>query len=142
MIGFVIPFKSKAKSKNWELDCALLNRTVSSVLNQASSSYKCYVVYSDLPPNPVQNEKVAWIQFPFSFLESHQIADEERSAVQYGLGKFLPNFYDQGKKSMYGSSFAKKDGCKYIMSLDADDLLSNKLAGFIEDNLNSNVIGW
>jgi hypothetical protein len=142
MIGFVIPFKSRMRSKNWEMDCALLNRTISSVLSQSSKNYKCYVVYSDLPDKPAQDNKVIWVQFPFPFLESHQIGDEERCAVQYGLGKFLPNFYDQGKKSLYGSSFAKKDNCSYIMSLDADDLLSNKLVNFIDNNLTYQSSGW
>lgn len=142
MVGFVIPFKSKLRSKNWVVDCALLNRTVLSVLNQTNDNFRCYVVYSDLPENAVKDEKIVWIKFPFPFLESHQIEDEERCAIRYGLGKFLPNFYDQGKKSMYGSSFAKKDKCAYIMSLDADDLLSNKLVEYIQEKTFLNICGW
>ncbi|HVG42527.1 MAG TPA: hypothetical protein VM888_13010 [Chitinophagaceae bacterium] len=142
MIGFVIPFKSRLKSKEWRLDCALLNRTIGSVLNQKSENFKCYVVYSDIPDNPVQHQKVQWIQFPFPFLESHQIEDEEKYVVRYGLGKNLPFFYDQGKKIMYGCSFAKKDGCRFIMSLDSDDLLSNKLVTFIENSNQPENCGW
>lgn len=142
MIGFVIPFKSRLRSKNWALDCALLSRTLHSLLNQTSKSFRCYVVYSDLPDAPVQHHKLVWIPFPFPFLESSQIEDEELFLTRYGLGKFLPNFFDQGKRILYGTSFARKEGCTYIMSVDADDLLSNKVAAFVENNGSPRACGW
>ena len=142
MFGFVIPFKSKEKSKDWAQDCAFLVRTLRSVLNQNNKNFRCYVVYSDLPLNVVENEKVVWVRFPYPFLASHEIEDEERSAVQYGLGKFLPNFYDQGKKILFGAAQAKKDSCRYIMSLDADDLVSNKLVEFVQQQTSANEAGW
>ena len=142
MLAFVIPFKSKARSKDWSFDGALLKRTILSVLHQTNANFKCYVVYSDLPEHRVQHDKVVWIQFPFPFLESHEIEDEERCAVRYGLGKFLPNFYDQGKKIMYGCAEAKKDQCAYIMSLDADDLVSNQLVEYVDQHSPSGGCGW
>jgi hypothetical protein len=142
MTGFVIPFKSKAKSKNWELDCAFLLRTIRSVLKQLNPNFKCYVVYSDLPLQTIEDAKVEWINFPYPFLESREIEDEERCAVRYGLGSFLPNFYDQGKKILYGASRAKQDGCDYITSLDADDMVSRDLVSFIERNKASQPCGW
>lgn len=134
MVGFVIPFKSRAKSKNWTLDCSLLNRTLGSVLNQTDEKFKCYVVYSDLPLDPLQNEKIVWVQFPFPFFDRNSIEDAEK---YNSFGKtqteweHLPFFFDQGKKSLYGTAFAKREGCNYIMMLDADDLLSNKLVAYI-----------
>src|SRR5690349_16645662 len=142
MVGFVIPFKSKKKSKDWELDCRLLNRTIRSVLNQTAKNFKCYVVYSDLPPDPIHHEKLQWIQYPFPFLESHEIEDEEKFKIRYGLGKNLPFFFDQGKKIMYGVSFAKKDGCRFAMSVDSDDLLSNKLVQYVQEDSRPGDCGW
>lgn len=142
MVGFVIPFKSKDKSKNWVQDCAFLVRTLQSVLNQSDKNFRCYVVYSDLPLHLIEDDKIEWVHFPYPFLASHQIEDEERCAVRYGLGKYLPSFYDQGKKILFGASRAKKGGCHYIMSLDADDLISNRLVSFVHEQQSSNECGW
>lgn len=127
MVGFVIPFKSKAKSKNWQKDCLLLKRTLESVLNQTDTNFRCYVVYTNLPELRPEDEKVTWLQFPFSFLESHQIADEEK----YKGWTHLPFFFDQGRKALYGAMAGKMDGCNYIMMLDADDLLACKLTEYV-----------
>src|SRR5829696_6359063 len=106
MVGFIIPFKSKAKSKNWELDSALLNRTLKSLLNQTDRGFKCYVVYSDLPEAPLQHEKINWVQFPFPFFDRHKIEDAEKydsigkEKIEWG---HLPFFFDQGKKALFGA---------------------------------------
>src|SRR5690606_4716603 len=48
-----------------------------------------------------------------------------------------------GKKITYGCKIAKEDGCDYIMSVDADDLISNQLLNYIEaNNNNGKVPGW
>lgn len=141
VLGFVIPFKSKQKSKNWSKDCAFLERTLGSVINQKDDGFRCYVVCSDLPDTPMHHEKIEWIVYPFPFLESHEIEDEERSAVQYGLGSFLPAFYDQGKKILYGAKQARTRGCRYIMSLDADDLVSDRLVAHVR-SAGGNEAGW
>lgn len=117
-------------------------RTLRSVLNQSDKNFRCYVVYSDRPLKAIEDDKIEWVQFPFPFLASHEIADEERSAVKYGLGNYLPNFYDQGKKILFGASRAKKDGCKYIMSLDADDMVSDRLVSFVLNHPSRNEGGW
>lgn len=142
MLGFVVAFKSKAKSKNWETDSALIRRTISSLLNQTNPDYHIYVAYSDLPDNPVEDDKVSWIQFPYSFVEMEGIEDREIFLTRYTLGNYLPGFYDQGKKSLYASSFARKDGCSYIMSVDYDDLLSNKVAEFVNRADEKTNYGW
>ncbi|MDQ6608472.1 MAG: hypothetical protein M3Y85_01470, partial [Bacteroidota bacterium] len=142
MLGFVIALKSKAKSKNWIIDSKLVNRTISSLLNQKHPAYHIYVAYTDLPDNPIENKKVSWISFPYPFLNMEDIEDREVFLTRYTLGNYLPGFYDQGKKSLYASSFAKKDGCKYIMSVDYDDLLSNKVSAFVNTADSQTNPGW
>lgn len=39
--------------------------------------------------------------------------------------------WDKSKKIFLGCKKAKEDGCHFIMSVDADDLISNKLVGYI-----------
>lgn len=142
MLGFVIALKGKAKSKNWSVDSRLIKRTLLSLLNQEDQRFKIYVAYSDMPNDPVEHEKVEWIQFPFPFAEMEDIVDREVFLTRYTLGKHLPGFYDQGKKSLYAASFARKDGCKYIMSVDYDDLLSRKISAFVNHADSSNNYGW
>ncbi len=142
MLGFVIALKSKAKSKSWSKDSLLVARTVKSLLNQTNADFKIYIAYSDLPEKPVQDERVQWIQFPYSFAEMEDISDREIFLTRYTLGPYLTGFYDQGKKSLYAASFARKEGCRYIMSVDYDDLLSNKISGFVNSADEAKNYGW
>lgn len=120
----------------------MVNRTVRSLLNQTDPRFKVYVAYSDLPENPIQDEKVQWIQFPYPFLEMDQISDREVFLTRYTLGPYLPGFFDQGKKSLYAASFARRDGCRYIMSVDYDDLISNRIAAFVNTSEEKANYGW
>jgi hypothetical protein len=137
MLGFVIPFKAKEKSKDWARDCALLKRTIQSILNQQDPSFKCYVIYSDMPPDPITDGKIIWIHFPFPFVEIEQMIDKDK--LKNNTQAHF--FFDQGKRILYGCNFAKKDGCKYIMAVDADDLVSNRIAGFVNDLKSSENVG-
>lgn len=142
MLGFVIAFKSKAKSKNWLKDSLLIKRTIGSLLNQTDPGFKIYVAYTDLPEDPVRHPSVQWVQFPFPFAEMDDITDREVFLTRYTLGKHLPGFYDQGKKSLYAASFARKDGCRYILSVDYDDLISNKITAFVNGADEGCNYGW
>jgi len=142
MLGFVIALKGKAKSKNWSKDSLLVNRTLRSILNQTDPRFKIYVAYTDLPEDPLQHEKIQWLQFPYPFLEMEDINDREIFLTRYTLGPYLTGFYDQGKKSLYAASFARKEGCQYIMSVDYDDLISNKIAAFVNGSDRAKSYGW
>ena len=50
--------------------------------------------------------------------------------------------FDQGKRVLYGSTFARQDGCKYIMSFDADDLISSKFVNNLSEIVHLNEFGW
>lgn len=142
MLGFVVALKSKAKSKNWTADSRLVKRTVLSLLNQKDKNFKIYIAHTDLPDDPVQHPQVEWIPFPFPYAQMDDIADREVFLTRYGLGHHLPNLYDQGKKSLYASSFARRDGCRYVMSVDYDDLISNRIAGFVNNADATKNHGW
>lgn len=143
MIGFILPFKPKKESGNWENDNLLLAQTIHSILSQTNPCFKVYVVYSDLPTVIIDNPKVRYINFSFPFME---YAEVDRA----NPGEFIPNTkrlverrFDKGRKSIYGCHYAKEDGCDYLMLVDADDLISNKLVSYIEGNKNNNTLpGW
>jgi hypothetical protein len=143
MMAFVIPFRSKASSDHWKFHSALVNRTIKSILNQVNKDFKVIVVYSDYPENKVDSEFVIWLHFPFPFLKVQDITDYESHGKQYlKTDRDIEFSMDQGRKSIFGSSFAKDLGCNYIMSVDADDLVSDKISQFVADNAAANCPGW
>lgn len=143
MLAFVIPFRSKATSDNWTYHSALINRTIKSLSNQLNSDFKVIVVYTDYPENMVDSEFVVWLHYPFSFLRVHEITDYESHAKKYvKTDRDIEFSMDKGRKSMFGSRYARDLGCNYIMSVDADDLVSNKISEFVADNKGTNCPGW
>jgi hypothetical protein len=143
MIAFVIPFRSKATSDNWSFHSALLNRTIQSMLNQSNSDFRVIVVYSDYPENKIDSKFVIWLHFPFPFLKVDDITDYESHGKRYlRTNRDIEFSMDQGRKSIFGSRHAKDLGCNYIMSVDADDLVSNKISQFVADNKETNCPGW
>ena len=144
MLGFVVPFKSKAKSNDWEKDSLLLKRTLESTLNQVDENFRCYVVYSDMPLYPIYDSKIEWVHFPFDFLELEQIADLHTFIRRPNAHPeaYATRFLDQGKRVLFGCTKAINNGCDYIMMLDADDLVSNRLSQFVNMNNRKENFGW
>lgn len=143
MMSFVIPFRSKSSSANWPYHSALLYRTIKSVLNQSDNKFKVIVVYTDYPERVIEHENLTWLHFPFPFLTIREINDYESYAKQYfAKEKYAEYAMDQARKSIYGSKLAKEMGCKYIMSVDADDLVSNKIAQFVNKFESKENPGW
>lgn len=143
MIAFIVPFRSKTSSKNWDFHSSLLNRTLQSISNQTNSNFQIVVVYTDFPKNKFESKFVTWLHFPFPFLKVKDITDYESHAKQYFLKEQYAEFsMDQGRKSIFGAEYARKSGYRYIMSVDADDLVSNKIAQFVEDNQENSDAGW
>lgn len=139
MIGFVVPFKPKANSKNWDNDSALLIATLKSICNQSSSDFKAYVVYHDLPNEGFDHPSLEYIKFPFEFCTIEMTTNR---TTRHELDPVMTvNGFDQGKKSLYGATIAKNDGCEYIMSVDSDDLISNRIAEFV-NNYQKQSDGW
>lgn len=133
MLAFILPLKPKSQSRNWENDCALLKSAVNSLLNQKSNNYKIYVVYSDDPKLNIVSDKLHLIHFPFPFTSSNEIPEFNEILLHFSNDTImLERRWDKSRKIFYGCKAAKEDGCKYLMSVDADDLISNKLVAYID----------
>ncbi|QCR22163.1 hypothetical protein [Pontibacter sp. SGAir0037] len=141
MIAFVIPVKPKFNSKDWGNDNALLSRTLKSICNQTNSGFLVYVVYHDLPELTFDHPNIKFIQYPFSYLNSDSIEDLEDYALKYYSRKYAEYMFDKGKKITFGCDKAKRDGCNFIMAVDSDDLVSNKIAKFVNSSSASKP-GW
>lgn len=141
MLGFVIPIKPRKHSRNWEMDNDLLNRTLQSICGQTSKSFQVIIVYTDLPDIKLSGVHIHAIQYPYGDISIEQITDWEDRSKWYAP-EYAERMMDKSRKIMMGCGFAKELGCTYLMAVDSDDLVSNKLAGFVFENGKTRCAGW
>ena len=111
-----------------------MEATILSLLQQQSRNFNIYVVYSDDPQLNIVSDKLHFIQFPFSFVSFEDIPDSTEMLHYFSNDKIMmERRWDKSRKIFYGCKAAKEGGCTYLMSVDADDLVSNKLVAHIED---------
>lgn len=139
MIGFIVPFRPFQNSKNWSNDSKLLANTLKSICNQTVSHFRVYVVHHDLPEDIYVHPNLSYINFPYEFCTMNQLIGKTQA---HELDPTMSvNGFDQGKKALYGARVAIVEGCEYVMSVDSDDLISNRIAEFINKN-KDNPNGW
>lgn len=141
MLGFIVPFKARSKSKDWDNDCLLLAATLRSICNQKSDLYRIFVVYTDYPEDNLKNEKVEYIHFPFSFVNNDELIKIEKLRDPDSSLVIDERMFDQGKRILYGCMHARKYACNFVMSVDADDLVSNRIASYVQEHA-TEKIGW
>lgn len=140
LLGFVVPVRSRDRSSNWGRDCALLCRTVGSLLQQVDAEVRVYVVCSDAPDIGVTDERYRHLCFPFPFVPYQQLTDWESYASKHYDGVWAERTFDQGRKTILGCSAAIADGCTFLMSVDADDMISCHVAKTVASD--TSVGGW
>lgn len=142
-LGFIIPFKPRIKSRNWEDDCRVLTNTIRSVLNQHNRQFRIYVVYTDAPLHQLTDERISYVPLPFAYDTFEKIPGHTALFAQFKSEKMVERRWDKARKVTYGTSIAVNEGCSYIMSLDSDDLISANLVQYIsEHNQNESIPGW
>jgi NAD-dependent dihydropyrimidine dehydrogenase PreA subunit len=55
--------------------------------------------------------------------------------------KWLKEF-DKGKKLKFAAAYAMTIGANYIMTVDSDDCISNRICEFVSKNNDSSILGW
>ena len=141
MLGFVVPIKPKAVSKNWTFDNQLLERTVRSICSQTNDSFKLLVVYNDLPEINFTHPNIVFLHFPFKAVVANEFEDLDY-VLKYYSREYAEKMMDKGKKIHYGCKTAIDAGCNYLMGVDSDDLVSNQLAAFVYQNGAADKAGW
>jgi hypothetical protein len=144
VVAFVIPFKPKRNSQNWQLDSLYLSNTINALLLQTNSFFKIFVVQHDLPSLPVRNSKVVYLTFPKDYCEYPSIQDgpEQLKGNSYLKEKDVEYLFDQGRKQMYGASIAAENNFDYVMCVDGDDIISKNLVNYVLQNEQGTNIGW
>lgn len=141
MLGFVLPIKPKQHSKNWTLDNQLLERTVKSLFNQKDKNFKVVLVYSDLPEINFVHDNLYYEHYRFGDISIKQIGDWEDMKKWY-KPVYGERMMDKSRKIILGCKIAKELGCNYLMAVDSDDLVSDRLAGYVNENQSKNIAGW
>jgi hypothetical protein len=142
--AIIIPFRPKAESVNWESESKLLEQTVRSVLNQTYQHIQVIVVYTEVPLYTVNDVRVEYHQLPYAFQRFEEINNRDELMRRFQQKKHMVvRRWDKARKLCYASKIAKGKGAHYIMGMDADDRISNKLMEYLAANADNNYCdGW
>lgn len=132
MLVFVVPLQSKAVSKSWERVVELVERSVRSACQQTSSAFRVIVVCHEKPELGFEHPNLSYAEVDF-----------ERPRIKPGMSAVdivSQKDTDKGRKQLWGLEAAKQYNPTHTMLLDADDLVSNRLAEFVQQHPQAN--GW
>lgn len=141
MVGFIVPVKPKMVSKDWDYDNTLLERTARSICAQTDQNFKLFIVYNDQPEISFTHPNLIFVHFPFPSVALEDFEDLDY-VLKYYKADYAVKMMDKGKKILYGCKQAIEAGCKYLMGVDSDDLISNKLVSFANSHAHSGKPGW
>ena len=125
MIAFITSFRARALAQDWGHHLLLLERAVRSMLAQTRGELCVLVVCHEIPETPLSKEpRVRFLPVTF--------APPARNNDDMCVDKVL--------KLSAGARWAQLRGFEYVAFVDADDLVSNRISGFVSDHRGEN--GW
>ena len=117
MLVFLIPLKAKASAADWTRVSRLCERTLMSACAQTCPDFRIILSCTDLPETGFTH--------PNLIIEQHEYPPVDRHCRQsQSLDKVL--------KLSRASGRAREFAPCHVMVLDADDLVSRRLAGFVD----------
>jgi hypothetical protein len=132
MLTFVVPIRHPANATNWSESMRRLQQTLRSVAAQRHPAWRAVVVANDgadLPPLP-DGVGVVRVGFAPNPRHDRRSADQETVYDAFRL--------DKGRRVLAG--MLRAPGATHFMILDDDDLVSERLAGFVAAHADAN--GW
>lgn len=118
MFVFIIPFRSRQTTDRWVYACTLLQRTLKSVCNQTDDDFRVLVVCHELPEDIAPHPQVQFISVNLPIPTNH--------------GEGVRDFRI---KVRIGCFYAQQYNPDFMMSVDADDLVSNRLVAYTKKHL-------
>ena len=132
MLVFVVPVKSKTVTADWAAFSRLVNRTINSICNQSNTNFKVIVSCHEIPETIFNDDsRVEFLKMQFSPPILKKNADNRWVKEA-----------DKGKKIKVAADYAIKIGASYIMTVDSDDFISNKICEFVCKNGTDSITGW
>jgi hypothetical protein len=115
MVTFGIPLKATKSPAEWSALCRLLSDTIRSVYNQTDQSFRIIVACDRMPElDFATDDRLELLQIALPTPKDHDGGDNDAGAKRWEIARrFL------------------LDGGGYLMFLDADDLVSNRLIAFV-----------
>lgn len=132
MFAFIVPVKSAQLASDWEAFSRLFERTLKSICNQQNGDFKVIVACQEIPQIQFADERVEFVSVDFP--PPSLVEDDWEKNRQLKEG-------DKANKILAGYKKALEYKPTYLMVVDADDLISNKIAGFALKN-KQNAPGW
>lgn len=132
MLAFIVPVKSKVVSSDWPAVSRLLNRCLNSICNQTNPNFKVVVACHEIPETNFTNDpRIEFLKVDFS-----------PPVLKNNEGDRWIKEADKGKKIKFAADYAKSQGAKYVMTVDADDCISNKICDYVHKNAKDSIAGW
>jgi hypothetical protein len=123
MLVFVMALQSPAASKNWERVSTLCERSLRSACAQTTDAFRIILVCTEKPKINFENPNL-------------RIIEENFSTPRDAAGRMA----DKWNKLRLGCVAARAHAPCHVMLMDADDLVSRRLAAFCADYPESS--GW
>ena len=120
-LAFLIPFASRKLKSHWTIACRHLRQTLRSIHNSSSGNYRVVVAGHESPDFDVRFDS------RFNFLSlTHPVPSDRNYTPALVLDKLT--------KIAAAWNYAKPTwNPKYVMKLDADDLISSKLVEWLDN---------
>jgi glycosyltransferase involved in cell wall biosynthesis len=122
---FIIPLKNQELCNSWIRTGALLQRSLNSISQQTSNNFRIIIVANALPENVNLPSNCIFLKTYFNTPENN---------IDY-------KDCDKSIRIFYALTLARTIGAKFIMPVDADDVVSNKIVEFVELQP-ENINGW
>src|SRR5215467_12686264 len=112
---FGVPLRSKSSSKNWLRVCDLFRSTLRSILGQTAEDFSVIVACHDVPTVPeIKDSRVKLLI--------------SSASIPTNLPEQMTDRY---LKARMIAAETKQRGGGYLMAVDGDDLVSNRIVTFV-----------
>ncbi len=121
MFIFIVPLRSPETCADWGEVSSLCNSTLNSLTRQSSDEYRVVLVCNSPPLNFIPDRHVTVVQESFP--------------IPYSLDERNADIYNKVKRGMVEVKklqLVKPDLSVFIMKVDADDLVSDRLVAFTQ----------
>ena len=132
MLLFIIPIKSKKVTGSWQYFERLYHRTLLSIANQTSPNFRIISVCHEKPNVNFDDSRLEYlfVDFPPPELIGNKEHDINLKEA------------DKANKIIAGAKHAEQYNPDYIMVVDADDCISNRITTYVDEHMNETTSGW
>ncbi|MEN8803110.1 MAG: hypothetical protein ABF297_14155 [Thiogranum sp.] len=137
-LTFIIPVISKEITDRWDLVYANLKKTLASVENQTNPNWRVLIVSQTKPDVEYIEDKIIYV--PADFKPARKCPTELKLSVNETAICRRVNDLDRMRKNRVAAATLHKYWTDFVMILEADDFVSNRLCEFVAANKEAN--GW